>query len=269
MGIVVAVMGFKGGVGKTTVACTLAAGGARAGLSTLLIEADAQGNASHLVNVEPYEGFYGLIIDQASWDAVVSPVPLDFHGEGELYIVPASSLQHIVESHDETPGRVHARMQEARQLADLVIVDTSPGRTQVHAGMFHSADYLLLPTGCDMVSMKSLETTLEHFDQARENAKRYNSPVATILGIIPNRFRASEDVQQSNLATLNDMFAREHHVYSLIRDLTVWRQAAQARQSIFTFSPDNRPYARQQARSARREFEPVLESVLALTRTAV
>lgn len=259
---VIAVAQFKGGVGKTTIATNLAAGCARAGLRTILVETDGQGNASQSMRVKPYNGFYNLM-NGVEFENVVVPVPMEFHGIGELYLISAFNLQQEVESDPETPLSITQRFRELRQMVDMVIVDTSPGNTEVHAGIFYAADYLIVPTLCDFLSIKSLATTLYHRQNAIDAAKDTDYRVADIIGIIPNRFQAREDVQQANLNILHRDYDGQFKVFDVVRDLTAWRQASQKRVSIYAFEPST-SYGRQQVRRAARELDPVLNDVLAI-----
>lgn len=258
---IISVSGFKGGVGKSTIATNMAAGCARAGLRTILVETDGQGNASQSMRIKPHNSFYDLM-HGAALGRVVDEVPIEFHGIGELYLISAFNLQQQVESDPETPMQIIQRFRELRDLVDVIIVDTSPGNTEVHAGLFYAADYLILPTLCDFLSIRSLATTLAHRTSAVMAADGTAYRVAEVLGIVPNRFQAREDVQQANLNVLHRDYDAQFRVFGVVRDLTAWRQASQLRQSIYAYE---HPTNKRAARVAANELDPVLAAVLAVT----
>lgn len=263
------VAGNKGGNTKTTVAVNLAAACARSGLRTLLIETDGQGNASMSVGVDPRDGFYELVMRGAAWEDVVQEVPAVFHGSGTLDIISAWAEEYRVERWQDAPDAIYNRFHEPflNHRYDVVVVDTSPGHTEVHAGLFYSCDYMLLPTVCEKLAVESLDTTLMHWDDARLAGEQAGIPVASVLGIIPNRFRAKADVQQANYAILKKRFGQEYGlpVFEMIHDLTVWQQASQLRRSIYTHDLGT-SYSKDLARRAAREFQPVVDAVLGVAR---
>lgn len=262
---VIAIMGRKGGITKTTVAANLAAGCARAGLRTVLVDADGQASACRMVGVEAEPGFFNLILGDREFNEVLRPVPTKFIGEsGECFILPTDDSQRQVEQHSDTAARIYERFQEIRDWADVVIVDTSPGITEVHAGFYYAADYILAPTTLEALSLGSLQKTLAYRDEAMARGQKGGYPVAQILGILPNRFVAAEKIEQSNVGFLKGRYSERWTVFEAMRNLTVWKQAGQLKQSIFAYAPKDDYSARRQARTAANEFAPILNSVLNL-----
>lgn len=266
---IISIMGRKGGTTKTTVAINLAAACARAGLKTVLVDSDGQGNASSSVRVTPHDAFYKLIAEDQEFVDVLVPVPIEFHGQGELYLLAASNLMRVLESDPATSALIYERFNELRDWADVVIVDTSPGITHVHAGFYYTSDHIVLPTLCEYTSITSLTSMFDYLQSAQVQGEQAGYASAKVLGIIPNRFSASEKVQQVNIGFIRGRYGEQCEVFPMIRNLTVWNQASQLRESIFVYAPTDDYNARRQARAAAGEMQPLVDRVLRLCAEAV
>lgn len=80
----------KGGTGKTTTAVSLAAGLARQGKKTLLVDVDSQANASKVL----LPGYPELTRDQTIYATIIERKPLPVHSTSvpNLEIVPSHIL---------------------------------------------------------------------------------------------------------------------------------------------------------------------------------
>lgn len=257
---IVTVAGIKGGIGKTTVAINLAAGLARHGKRVLLADTDLQGNASEGMKVREVDGFYNLIMQDVEWDDVLLRVGDDFAGKSDLWLLPSWLMTREVNSWAGTPQAIYDRFNELRGAFDYVIVDTATGASETHAGLYYASDYLILPTLLEMPSILSLHNTFRNWAEAASKGEMAGLPVAQVLGIVPNRFTAGEKVQQDNHGYIKGRFY-EYRVFDPIRDFTVWRQAAQYRQSIYAYAPDDR-HARGYQRRAIGEINNVVDAII-------
>lgn len=251
--MIVSFIGRKGGIGKTTNAVTLAAAGARAGLRVLLVDADGQGNVALTVGLKRADAFKALILDDAEFQDVIRPAPVAFAG-APLAVISAGNAQRLVEVDKSTPMRIVQRFQELRGVYDLVVIDTSPGITEVHAGVYFACDYVLLPTMTEYSAMDGVRQTHGYLENAARMGAKAGVPVAEQLGIVINRWDSSARIQQQNYGWLRGKYGDEV-VRGTIREMTVWQQCAQQHRSIYEWQPGDDPYARRRARVALREFE--------------
>lgn len=259
----VAIAGRKGGITKSTLAKNLAAGCALAGLRTVLVDADGQGNASSGVRVTPHDAFHSLIVGDLEFQDVLVRIPDEFTGQAlDLFLLSAFNGQQAVEKHPDASTLIYERFQELRGWADVVIVDTSPGITDVHTGFYFVSDFILLPTLCEMDSILSLDTMIDFLNRAKEAGAKDGLSVAQILGIVPNRFDKSQSVHKVNVGYIRGRYDRQYHIFDPITDLAVWVQAAQVRESIYRFAHTGTWGEKRKAQRAINELKPVLDVIL-------
>lgn len=269
MTIILSIMGRKGGITKTTVGVNLAANLALAGLFTVFVEADGQGNASEHMGIAPHDGFAELMLGERGWADVLLPVPPTFTGKAvELLALSASDLTREVEESPETPERLIKALDTLRGWADVVIVDTSPGATHIHAGCFLASDYVLLPTLCELDSINSVSKTLTYL-AAADQAGRGDQKAAKVLGILPNRYSKGGRTSQYNLGMVHGRFGHEHHVFAQVYEEQAWAYARARQQSIYVRNKGLDYRERESYRIARRDFKPVVDRVLELVAPAL
>ena len=266
MTIIISVMGRKGGIGKTTFAKNICAAAALQGYSTVLVDADGQGNATDGVRVKRQDGFYELIADNAEWDSVLQPVPPEFTGmeSHSFFVLPAFDRQWEIEQNPESPAIIYERLEELRGVIDIVVCDLPPSTSQAHIGLYYASDYVLLPTLCEFDSVQSLGSTLTYLNNAAAAGQRAGYQAAQILGIAPNRFVATERLHQINSGFVRGRYEEKYRCFSPLRDLAVWRKASQLRLSIFALSEQGIYAERVDARKAITELAPITNAIMDL-----
>lgn len=262
MTIIVAVMGNKGGISKSTLVRNLADGCAREGLKTIAVDADSQHTLTYTMQVQPVDGFMTLMTDdRVEWSDVLVPVPATFSGcqHEYLYILPTYEGQAQIESQPGLVDNIYDRFKELQGYVDVVLVDTSPGRSNVHAGFYQVADYVLLPCQPELESIMGLTATLNHLYTIGQSA-----PVGTVMGIVPNQFNGNQTVHQNNYNFLLEHYGSRYTLFKPIRDMAIWRDAAQKRQSIYALA-DQKDY-RPKAKQAIGELQPILDTIVKAAR---
>ncbi len=260
MTVITALMGNKGGITKTTLVRNLADGCARAGLRTIVIDADPQHTLTMTMQVEPVDALKTLLEDdRVEWGDLLVPVPEAFSGcqHEYFYILPTFEGLEQIEKEPGIPDRTYERFQELQGYADVVIVDTSPGRSNIHAGFYQVADGVLLPCQCELESILGLGATLNHLYTIGQTA-----PVAQVLGIVPNQFDARQTTHQINYSFLLEQYSHRYPVFKPLRDMSIWRDAVQKRQSIYQLADSKHYSERQKAKIAIAEMQPVLDTIL-------
>jgi chromosome partitioning protein len=154
----IAITQQKGGVGKTATAVHLAAGLARAGLRTLIIDLDPQGPVAPGLGVDPPADLTPLAdaVAARTLADVVRPAPTPnlFVAPGDPGLDPAAFAR--------LPHRATALRLALSDLApafDAVVIDTPPSLDLVTLNAAMAADWVILPCDADAESVKSLERT--------------------------------------------------------------------------------------------------------------
>ncbi len=234
--IVVSTFVPKGGTGKTNTAVSLAIYGQMAGLRTLLIDNDPQGDSSTMLGYDPdldpddlkemgipadrlVDGHLGNLIspllrmrpfENKSLDQVIKKP----FGENGIHLIPAdSSLEDLVFALDASNA---SDMWYAKWISDaatgkiegcdlsgydLIIFDNAPSGSRLTKNSVAASELLLCPVRMDKFSFRAL---LRLHDWCARFAKEYDYSPA--IAAIPTMFKRNRTRLQNNLGRLNALF---------------------------------------------------------------
>src|SRR5688572_10558832 len=129
--MIIAIASQKGGVGKTSSAISLAAGLARKGKKTLLIDIDSQANSSKVLL--PIEKYSDLPVEKTIFSTILERKPLVVHKTDvpNLSLVPSHILLsntdiELTTALDHREARLKAALDPIAGHYDFVFIDCPP-----------------------------------------------------------------------------------------------------------------------------------------------
>jgi len=175
----IAVSSQKGGVGKTTVSINLAHAFARAGVRTLLVDADPQGSVGLSLTRQSrlLTGFYDYLQDPGiPLDRLVVPTRLETFslvasGQASDYEAGGGMGAHL--------ARVRAFLRSAAARGfELCIIDTAAGLFGVTSDVIVSSEAVIIPQQAEPLGIRSVPKLLEGL-----NRLRVMNPRLSVLGV--------------------------------------------------------------------------------------
>lgn len=191
----------KGGVGKSTITCNLAALAAASGQRTLVVDLDAQGNSTRYLLGADQAGVELGIADffeetlsyrLRSRAAAEYVTPTRFEN---LCVVAASPKLGDLQTKLETKLKIYKLAEWLGQLKKEfaeIWIDTPPALNFYTLSALIAADRCLVPFDCDDFSRQALYRLLENVDEIRAD----HNKKLKVEGIVVNQFNA-----RSNLPT--------------------------------------------------------------------
>ena len=180
MARIISVANQKGGVGKTTTTVNLGACLAYDGKKVLLIDSDAQGNATSGLGVRKPD------VKQDIYDVLVNEVPIKETiiktSRENLSIVPAT-LQLAGAAQE---SRLKSALAEVSDEYDFILVDCPPSLGHLTINAFTASDAILIPVQCEYYALEGLSQLL---NTVRLVQKHFN-PGLEIEGVLLTMYDA-------------------------------------------------------------------------------
>ena len=185
MARIIAIANQKGGVGKTTTAVNLAAALARAPQRVLLVDLDAQGNATMGSGVDKREGEAStcdvLLVEVEARAAVVTTAEGFDLMPGNIDLT-AAEIQ-LMES-DGREQRLKTALESLRGDYDFIIIDCPPALSLLTLNALTAADSVLVPMQCEYYALEGLSALMETIEALRARL----NPGLEIEGVLRTMF---------------------------------------------------------------------------------
>lgn len=200
----------KGGVGKSTIACNLAAISAAEGQKTLVIDLDIQGNSTHYL-------LGGKVPDP---DATIvqffkETLNVSLFGKGQpgglhdnihetpfpnLFVLPSHPEMEPLQGRLETRYKMY-KLREALETLEgfeQIYIDTPPVLNFYSRSALIAAKYCLIPFDCDAFSQDALYTLLGAIAEIKSD----HNGALEIEGIVVNQYQGRANLPQQLVGAL-------------------------------------------------------------------
>jgi chromosome partitioning protein len=220
----------KGGVGKTTLAVHLAWFMAEAGRRVLMIDVDAQGNATDTLKQH---------IGSTSAADLFKPATRLVAGENNgITLAPAdSSLTDIDRGNAAAVMTLQQNLADAAERFDICVIDTPPSLGLRSVACLVAASHVLAPIYLEDYSVKGVKGLMQTVIGVQ---RRYGRQDTTFLGLLPSNFNTKSPRQRTHLEQLlreagkyvfpGQIVARDGYAEAVAERVPVWslkRRSAQ------------------------------------------
>jgi chromosome partitioning protein len=189
--IIIAFANQKGGVGKTTATVNTGVLLWQMNLRVLLVDLDPQGHLTFTLGHNPETvaaTVYDAMIGERDFDVNQAILKTSFGPDLLANNIISSNSDRELTSKPTWGTRLANVLRRIKGNYDYILLDSGPSLNSLTVNALYSADYVVIPTQLEMLSVKGLQLLLERIDEARAEG----NPKLQIAGVV------AQMVQQTN-----------------------------------------------------------------------
>jgi chromosome partitioning protein len=196
--IVIALINQKGGVGKTTATANLGVLLHEIGLRALVVDLDPQGSLTWSLGYQP-DSVRHTIFDAIKGEPDIPMADLVLPTEAGPDLAPnnilATQADRALFGKVTWGTRLAHLLKEVRKSYDYILLDCAPNLNSLTVNALHAADYVVIPTHLEMLSVNGLRELLQRIEEARREANA-RLRVAGVVSMMVQHANSNREVEQ-------------------------------------------------------------------------